>query len=192
VRRFLLPLCLLVLTLGVAAEAASAPPTAAVRTASADAAFPVVWAAQAAPTVLSQATTVTAAIQRADAERRWYAVATWNVAVAANEAARVASTTPRHHPPSPARRSAGPQTAESGTGRCGGDLPPCSVMMCESGGSLTARNRSGAAGKWQIMPGTWNGYGGYSSADQAPESVQDARAREIWRGGAGRGAWVCR
>lgn len=75
------------------------------------------------------------------------------------------------------------------SGRCGGALPSCSVMACESGGSLTARNPSGASGKWQIMPGTWNGYGGYSSADAAPEEVQDAKARELWAGGAGRGHW---
>lgn len=75
------------------------------------------------------------------------------------------------------------------SGRCGGSLPSCSIMACESGGSLTARNPSGAAGKWQVMPGTWAGYGGYSSADQAPEDVQDAKARELWAGGAGRGHW---
>lgn len=71
----------------------------------------------------------------------------------------------------------------------GGSLPPHHVMMCESKGSLTARNPSGAAGKWQIMPGTWNGYGGYASADQAPESVQDAKARELWQNGAGASHW---
>lgn len=78
------------------------------------------------------------------------------------------------------------------SGRCGGSLPPCSVMMCESGGSLTAHNpRSTASGKWQILDTTWNGYGGYRHASDAPEDVQDARAREIYAGGAGRSAWVC-
>jgi len=52
-------------------------------------------------------------------------------------------------------------------------------MMRESGGNIRAMNPSGAAGKWQIMPGTWNGYGGYSSAADAPESVQDAKARSM-------------
>lgn len=80
----------------------------------------------------------------------------------------------------------GPLVAE---GNCGGSLPPCSVMMAESRGSLTVYNYegSGASGKWQIMPGTWNGYGGYANAADAPESVQDAKARELWNGG--RGCW---
>jgi hypothetical protein len=40
-------------------------------------------------------------------------------------------------------------------------------------------NPSGAAGKWQIMPGTWNGFMGYASAADAPEWVQDAKARTM-------------
>ncbi len=94
-------------------------------------------------------------------------------------------------PPTRARR---PRTSEPvvGSGACGGDLPPCSVMLCESGGNLTAQNpRSTASGKWQILDTTWNGYGGYDRAADAPEDVQDARAREIYNGGAGRRAWVC-
>ena len=76
------------------------------------------------------------------------------------------------------------------SGRCGGDLPPCCVMMRESGGSLTAQNpTSTASGKWQFINGTWGGYGGYAEAWMAPESVQDARARELWAGGAGASHW---
>ena len=63
-------------------------------------------------------------------------------------------------------------------------------MMRESGGSLTARNpSSSASGKWQFLDSTWAGYGGYSSAYMAPESVQDGKARELWAGGAGCGHW---
>lgn len=98
----------------------------------------------------------------------------------------------------PRRRSgtvrAAARDAESvyGSGACGGDLPPCSVMWCESRGSLTAQNpRSSASGKWQILDSTWNGYGGYSRAMYAPEDVQDAKARELYAGGAGRSQWVC-
>jgi hypothetical protein len=89
-------------------------------------------------------------------------------------------------------RTATPQQAGSSTGHaCGGDLPPCCVMMRESKGNPNVVNASsGAAGKWQFMPGTWAGYGGYSSAAQAPESVQDARARQIYAGGAGAGNWA--
>lgn len=79
-----------------------------------------------------------------------------------------------------------------GSGACGGDLPPCSVLACESHGNLVAQNpRSTASGKWQILDTTWAGYGGYERAMYAPEEVQDARAREIYRNGAGRSAWVC-
>lgn len=79
-----------------------------------------------------------------------------------------------------------------GTGACGGDLPPCSVLECESHGNLVAQNpRSTASGKWQILDSTWAGYGGYARAMDAPESVQDDRAREIYAGGAGRRAWSC-
>lgn len=97
---------------------------------------------------------------------------------------------PKPQPSRPVTQVTGQHFDAPSSGRCGGSLPSCSIMACESGGSLTARNPSGAAGKWQIMPGTWNGYGGYSSADQAPEHVQDAKARELWRGGAGRGHWA--
>lgn len=82
--------------------------------------------------------------------------------------------------------------ASYGSGACGGNLPPCSVMMCESGGSLTAQNpNSSASGKWQILDSTWANYKGYSRAMYAPESVQDERAAQIYAGGAGRSAWVC-
>jgi len=79
----------------------------------------------------------------------------------------------------------------SGSGACGGNLPPCYVMNRESGGSLTVYNTegSGAAGKWQFMPGTWAGYGGYASAADAPESVQDAKAADTWSGGSGCNHW---
>jgi hypothetical protein len=96
------------------------------------------------------------------------------------------TTTTTTAPPAPAPAPA----AEPSSGRCGGDLPPCYVMMRESGGSLTAQNPSStASGKWQFLDSTWAGYGGYSSAWQAPESVQDAKARQLWAGGSGCGHW---
>ena len=69
---------------------------------------------------------------------------------------------------------------------------PCPIVMCESGGSYDAENpTSTASGAYQITDGTWNGYGGYSHASDAPPAVQDERASQIWAGGAGRSNWVC-
>lgn len=85
--------------------------------------------------------------------------------------------------------TAAPQ-AVYGSGACGGDLPPCWVMMRESGGDITAQNpTSTASGKWQILDSTWQGYGGYAKARYAPEWVQDDKARLLWAGGAGCGHW---
>ena len=87
-------------------------------------------------------------------------------------------------------RSSSSAAGTSGGHACGGNLPPCCVMMRESKGNPSVVNgSSGAAGKWQFMPGTWNGYGGYATASQAPESVQDAKAAQVWAGGAGASNW---
>lgn len=72
---------------------------------------------------------------------------------------------------------------------------PCSIpaYICdrESGGDPTVYNHqgSGASGKYQFMPGTWNGYGGYANAADAPEWVQDEKAVELWAGGNGCSHW---
>jgi hypothetical protein len=86
-----------------------------------------------------------------------------------------------------------------GSGACGGDLPPCWVLARESKGDLTVWNGgchdgpcpggSMASGKWQFLRSTWAGYGGYLDAADAPEDVQDARAREVWADGAGCSHW---
>lgn len=78
---------------------------------------------------------------------------------------------------------------------CGGDLPPCYVKQRESGGDYRAVNPGGCSGRscggaWQFDPNTWNGYGGYQFAQDAPPEVQDAKARELWNGGAGCGHWA--
>lgn len=93
---------------------------------------------------------------------------------------------PAPPPPPPA-----PVDAQPASGACGGDLPTCCVMMRESHGDPGAVNpSSGASGKWQFMYATWNHYMGYETAASAPEWVQDAKARELWAGGAGASHWA--
>lgn len=85
-----------------------------------------------------------------------------------------------------------------GSRACGGDLPPCYVMMRESKGyinlyygSCTYECKPGnsASGKWMFIRKTWGGFGGYRNAADAPESVQDAKARQLWNGGRGCSHW---
>lgn len=77
------------------------------------------------------------------------------------------------------------------SGRCGGELPSCSIMACESKGNIRAENpHSTASGKWQIVDGSWSRHGGYTHASDAPEEVQDERARELYANGAGAGHWA--
>jgi septal ring factor EnvC (AmiA/AmiB activator) len=68
---------------------------------------------------------------------------------------------------------------------------PSSVVQCESGGQNLTPNSAGASGFYQILPSTWSGYGGYGQAYQAPKSLQDQRAAQLWNGGAGASNWVC-
>ena len=90
------------------------------------------------------------------------------------------------------------------SGQCGGDLPPCWVMNKESKGDIRIWNggcyngpcggrSSTASGKWQFIRRTWAGFGGYANAADAPERVQDDKARQVWAGGRGCSHWsACR
>lgn len=68
---------------------------------------------------------------------------------------------------------------------------PTYIVMCESGGDYSALNpSSGAGGAYQIIPSTWDLYGGKGEPQNAPKAEQDRIAAEIWADSGG-GAWVC-
>ena len=59
------------------------------------------------------------------------------------------------------------------------DMVIYGIKMQESKGDYQADNpTSTAAGAYQYIDGTWDGYGGYQSAGDAPPEVQDAKMRE--------------
>lgn len=115
----------------------------------------------------------------------WNDTALWNDTVAQNNAAEAARQ-------ATARRAARHATASHssaasyGSGACGGNLPPCWVMMRESGGNIHAYNPTGCGGegcngKWQCDPRSCNGTGS--------EAEQDASAAALWDGGRGCSNW---
>jgi len=68
---------------------------------------------------------------------------------------------------------------------------PAYIVMCESGGNYSALNpSSGAGGAYQILPSTWELYGGHGEPQSAPKAEQDRIAGEIWAD-SGSSAWVC-
>jgi septal ring factor EnvC (AmiA/AmiB activator) len=68
---------------------------------------------------------------------------------------------------------------------------PTYIVMCESGGNYSALNpSSGAGGAYQVLPSTWELYGGKGEPQNAPKAEQDRIASEIWAD-SGSGAWVC-
>ncbi|HMC49837.1 MAG TPA: transglycosylase family protein [Solirubrobacterales bacterium] len=68
---------------------------------------------------------------------------------------------------------------------------PTYIVMCESGGNYSALNpSSGAGGAYQILPSTWELYGGEGEPQNAPKAEQDRIAAEIWAD-SGSSAWVC-
>jgi septal ring factor EnvC (AmiA/AmiB activator) len=68
---------------------------------------------------------------------------------------------------------------------------PTYIVMCESGGDYSAVNpSSGAGGAYQILPSTWELYGGQGEPQSAPKAEQDRIASEIWAD-SGSSAWVC-
>jgi len=68
---------------------------------------------------------------------------------------------------------------------------PTYIVICESGGNYSAVNpSSGAGGAYQVLPSTWELYGGQGEPQNAPKAEQDRIAAEIWAD-SGSSAWVC-
>ena len=92
-----------------------------------------------------------------------------------------------------AAEAASREAAEETVGRwLGGPFSiPTYIVMCESGGNYGAVNpSSGAGGAYQILPSTWDLYGGSGAPQNAPKAEQDRIAAEIWADSGG-SAWVC-
>src|SRR6476659_80345 len=92
-----------------------------------------------------------------------------------------------------AAEAASREAAEETVGRwLGGPYSiPTYIVMCESGGNYSAVNpSSGAGGAYQILPSTWDSYGGQGAPQDAPKAEQDHIAAEIWADSGG-SAWVC-
>lgn len=68
---------------------------------------------------------------------------------------------------------------------------PQAIVMCESGGNFDAVNpSSGAGGAYQILPSTWESYGGEGQPHNAAPKQQHQIASQIWADSGG-SAWVC-
>lgn len=60
------------------------------------------------------------------------------------------------------------------------DVILATIRSLESGGDYTAEAAGAtASGAYQFVDGTWNGYGSYDHAADAPPDVQDAKAAEM-------------
>jgi hypothetical protein len=60
------------------------------------------------------------------------------------------------------------------------DVILATIRSLESGGDYTAKAAGAtASGAYQFVDGTWDGYGGYDHAADAPPDVQDAKAAEM-------------
>ena len=82
--------------------------------------------------------------------------------------------------------------AQQAVGEWLGDYAiPESIVLCESGGNWEAVNpSSGAGGAYQILPSTWELYGGEGDPEDASPSAQSEIAAQIWAD-SGSAAWVC-
>lgn len=83
------------------------------------------------------------------------------------------------------------EAAEEVDSQLGGPYSiPTYIVMCESGGNYSALNPSGAGGAYQIMPATWEAYGGTGLPNEASKAEQDRIAALIYAD-SGTAPWVC-
>ncbi len=76
------------------------------------------------------------------------------------------------------------------TSSSGGYSIPSYIVECESGGDYSARNPSGAGGAYQMMPGTFEAYGGSGDPASASKAEQDRVASRIYEA-EGSSPWTC-
>jgi hypothetical protein len=77
-------------------------------------------------------------------------------------------------------------------GPSGGWAIPYAIVLCESGGQNMPPNSAGASGYYQIIPSTWQMFGGTGPAAYlASKAEQDAVASRIYAGGSGVSNWDC-
>ena len=90
-----------------------------------------------------------------------------------------------------AAAASAPAAEETVAGWVGEWAIPQSIVMCESGGDYSAVNpSSGAGGAYQILPSTWELYGGSGSPQDASRAEQNQIASQIWAD-SGAAAWEC-
>lgn len=123
-------------------------------------------------------------------QRRLWNETVWWDTVANAPAAGLVST----HISSPNRTAVGADTI--GDVPCGGDLPPCSRVQIESGGTWDAFNDGGCGGNNCYGPyqfsGAWAGKLGLPlDLTQTTHEQWVAAARELWDNGAGCSNWSC-
>jgi peptidoglycan hydrolase-like protein with peptidoglycan-binding domain len=96
-----------------------------------------------------------------------------------------------HITPSPSSSSTSAGSTASGSSSTGGYSIPSAIVQCESGGNYSAVNpQSGAGGAYQILPSTWQSYGGQGLPQDASKAEQDRIAAQIYAT-QGRSAWSC-
>ncbi len=112
--------------------------------------------------------------------------------VEAQQAAAEQAAAQRAAAAQPTLAGGGGSPTPYGSSVAGGWVIPSSVVACESGGQNLTPNSAGASGYYQIIPTTWQLYGGSGPAAYlAPKSAQSTVAARIWSGGSGASNWTC-